>query len=252
VSDSDRRTFLRQIGAASGTVVLLPTIVSCGAATSDGEGTTPTTGGSEPEAGEGAAGEPAMRPPSDIREPSDASPAPPLVRPDDWDPIAFNHMRGNAGAIPVSYLDDVNGPDGENDHLGKHLPYVPEGLAEGAVPDGMIALMWGNPALGHTRHPNAPPSEANRFEGHWYQWIRIRRAVADEAEEAVSLYTGWPESASDDSGRYAVLDGGDIMADGGRNTIYLATLPPDTNPGDVLRIYGYCLTHGEYVDFLEI
>jgi len=251
VSDSNRRAFLRQLAAASGGAVLLPTMASCGRAASEGgTGGTTVAGGESPDAGAETPGpDRSLWTPTEIHPPADVAPPPPRVRPEGWDPIAWNRERGNAGAIPESYLYDVNGPDGASAHLGKHLPYVPQELE---VPVAMVPLMWGNPALGHARHPNAPPSEGNRFVGHWYQWIRLRPAVADEAEETVSVYTGWPEAAASDSGRYGVLDGGNIMADSGRNTIYLAALPPDASPGDVVRVHGYCLTHGEYVDFVEV
>jgi hypothetical protein len=181
---------------------------------------------------------------------SDANPVP-LCRPDDWDPIAFNRDRGNAGAIPESYRDAINGPDGVTAHLGKHLPYFPD-LGEVPVPAGFAAIMWGDPSQGYLRHPNAEPNESNNHEGHWYNWIRIRKAVDGEAEELQSTYTGWPLAGEGDSGAYAVFGGGDITEDSGKNTIYLAALPADLEPGDTIRIHAHCLTHGEYVDFLTV
>jgi hypothetical protein len=33
---------------------------------------------------------------------------------------------------------------------------------------------------------------------------------------------------------------------------FVAALPDDVAPGDTIRIYAHCLTHGEYVDFMTI
>ena len=51
---------------------------------------------------------------------------------------------------------------------------------------------------------------------------------------------------------YLVADGGDVTADGGKNTVYVVQLPPDVGPGDVVRVVGHCTLHGEYVDFLTV
>lgn len=168
-----------------------------------------------------------------------------------WDPIAFNRKRGNAGAIPESYLDDINGPDGEKKHLGKHLPYLPE-IDSPAATKGFIPLMWGDPSLGYVRHPNAVPGPDNNNEGHWYTWIKIRKATPMWAQTAESTYADWPEAKDPSTGSYAVYGGGDIREDSGKNTIYLAKLPPDVKPGDRVRIWAHCLRHGEYIDFLTI
>ncbi len=177
----------------------------------------------------------------------------PFELPADWNPIAFNRTRGNAGAIPESYLADINGLDGESQHLGKHLPYQPD-IDSSLIPKGFIALMWGDPAKGHARHPNAVRGADNNHEGHWYNWIRIRKAVAESASvtEIESDYSDWPVIGANDKGAYAVYGGGDITADAGKNTIYLAMLPPDVTFGDTIRIWAHCLTHGEYVDFLTL
>lgn len=175
----------------------------------------------------------------------------PEARPADWDPIAFNRDRGNAGAIPVSYQDEINGADGAATHLGKHLPYVPSAF-EGEVPQGMLPLMWGDPERGYARHPNAVPGPANDGEGHWYDWIRVRKATEGEAEEVETTFTGWPEQGAEGTGRYAVLGGGEITGDDGKNTVYLVRLPSDVRSGDVVRVHAHCLTHGEYVDFLTL
>lgn len=217
---TDRRAFLRQLAAASGAVVLMPTVAACGAASQVDDALVSAT---------------------DV----------PLVPPTGWDPIAFNRLRGNAGAIPDSYLDDINGPEGARSHLGKHLPYVPA-LDAAAVPSGMIAIMWGDPDKGHARHPNAVRSEGNNFEGHWYNWIRVRKATPGDAEELQSTYTDWPGDGADATGAYAVFGGGALTDDAGKNTMYLAALPSDVRPGDRIRIHAHCLTHGEYVDFLTL
>ncbi|MDQ7007528.1 MAG: hypothetical protein Q9Q40_09860 [Acidobacteriota bacterium] len=225
----DRRIFLKRLATLAGGVVLVPVVTSCSSGPSGGEEQAPaapaTTGPALPEV--------------------------PLVRPTEWDPIAYNRERGNAGAIPPSYLPKINGPDGVTGHLGKHLPYVPE-VDASLVPAGYVALMWGDPAKGYVRHPQAVRSEANNMEGHWYNWIRIRKAVDGEAEELQSRYSDWPGTAEGDNGAYAVFGDGEITADSGKNTIYLAALPGDVQPGDTVRIHAHCLTHGEYVDFLTL
>jgi hypothetical protein len=178
-------------------------------------------------------------------------PAPPLTMPDGWDALAYNRQRGNAGAIPASYLDDINGPDGDEMHLGKHLPYIPVIEAD-ALPEGFLALMWGDAERGFARHPNAVRNESNSFEGHWYNWIRVRKVGADSSMELESSYSEWPGISPDDNGAYAVYGGGDIAEDAGKNTIYLAALPPGVGSGDTIRIWAHCLTHGEYVDFITL
>lgn len=226
-----RRVFLEQIATATGAVVLAPYAVGCSSEPA------PTTASPEPSSGgdEVAAVDP-------LRVP--------VERPDDWDAIAFNRERGNAGAIPDSYLPDINGPEGDMSHLGKHLPFVPA-LSPASVPAGMLAIMWGDPSKGHTPHPNAPPSEDNP-EGHWYDWIRIRKATADEAAEVESKFSGWPDAEATDNGAYAAFEGEDPTENSGKNTVYLVELPPDVNAGDLVRVHAHCLTHGEYVDFLTL
>ena len=65
-------------------------------------------------------------------------------------------------------------------------------------------------------------------------------------------YASWPAGGEGDAGGYAVLGGGDITADGGRDTVYLARLPADVKPGDTVRVHAHCLYHGEYVDFVQL
>lgn len=215
-----RRDFLTRLSAAAGAVVLVPS-VSC---VSSAQNSAPT---------------------------SPAGASLPFTQPPAWDALTYNRVRGNAGAIPDSYLPSINGPDGDAQHLGKHLPYVPS-VDAATVPEGFVAIMWGDPEKGHAKHPNAVRSEANNHEGHWYNWIRIRKATEEDAEELQSTYTDWPGDGADASGAYAVFGGGAITDDGGKNTIYLAALPADVEPGDTVRIYAHCLTHGEYVDFLTV
>ncbi|GAB4207626.1 MAG: hypothetical protein OHK0013_25430 [Sandaracinaceae bacterium] len=228
-----RRDLLELLAASAGVTVLAPVAVGCG-----GGASTPGTSG-EVNTGQGTGGEMAADPL-----------AIPTARPEGWDALAFNRARGNAGAIPATYLPQINGADGDLAHLGKHLPYVPA-LAPGAVPAGFLALMWGDPSLGRTRHPNAPPT-ADNPEGHWYNWIRVRKATEADAAELESRYGGWPTTVEGDNGRYIAAEGTDVTADLGKNTVYLAQLPPDVGPGDLVRIHAHCLTHGEYVDFVTV
>jgi len=232
MSNQTRRQFIKRVALATGGVVLVPVAASCGGGakkvSDPGTGPAPSDGPSSAEL-----------------------PEVPTTKPADWDPIAFNRTRGNAGAIPETYWPSINGADGVAGHLGKHLPYVPEAGAT-VVPEGFIALMWGDPGKGYKRHPNAVKSAANQNQGHWYNWIKIRKAVDGEAVEVAAVYSDWPAVADGDNGSYAVSGGGDITGDGGKNTIYLSALPADVGPGDTVRIWAHCLTHGEWVDFLVL
>jgi hypothetical protein len=191
---------------------------------------------------------------------SSTSPAPDRASADDrftlplvasgFDALAFNRARGNAFAIPESYRPAINAPDGDQQALGKHLPYVPD-LADGVVPPGMLALMWGDPAKGHAAHPNAAATPEVP-SGHWYNWIRVRKATAGPAEEREAKFSAWPVPAAGDEGQYAAATGAEVAADKGKNTVYLVPLPADVKPGDVVRIHAHCLTHGEYVDFVTV
>ena len=241
----DRREFVKKLAIGTGCLVLLPTVTACsGSREATKEEPTPTeptepTPLAEPE-------------PPKPEEPEEEIAAVPTVKPDDWDPIAYNKERGLAGAIPETYHDEITGEKGDTDHLGKHLPYIPKDVKAKMVPAGFIALMWGDPEKGYAKHPNAEPNESNNNEGHWYNWIRLRKAVEGEAEELQSAYDGWPKVGDDATGKYAAQGGGDITADGGKNTIYLAALPSNVKPGDTVRIHAHCLTHGEYVDFITV
>jgi len=229
-----RRELLELLAATTGATILAPIAVGCGPSASSTSTSAQASGG-------GTGGESAER----------ADPmAVPDTRPDGWDPIAFNRARGNAGAIPESYRDEINGADGELMHLGKHLPYIPA-LPAGAVPAGMLAIMWGDPSLGRTRHPNAAPT-AEVPTGHWYDWIRVRKATMDGAVETTSTFGGWPTVIDTDNGAYAAQEGTDVTVDLGKNTVYLVQLPSGLVSGDVIRVHANCLTHGEYVDFLTV
>jgi len=242
-----RRQLIRDLGG----VLALATMASCERQRDGGSRRDVRAGETEKK---GASGD---EPPTDAKPPRASADkprvpaAPPLTRPEAWDPIAYNRERGNAGAIPESYREAVNGPDGVKKHLGKHLPYQPE-LTTEVVPEGYMALMWGDPKKGYTRHPNADRGPANDNEGHWYNWIRIRKAVEEDATEAETGFSGWPKTAEGDTGKYAGFAGKEITSDQGKNTIYLARLPNGVEPGDTVRIWAHCLTHGEYVDFLTL
>lgn len=174
----------------------------------------------------------------------------PAIPPADWDPIAFNRARGHAGAIPESYWPAIDGPDGDTAHLGKHLPWIPA-LPHVTLPDGYVGLMWGDPGKGHVPHPNAAPSP-ELPQGHFYDWVRLRRATEDEATEVTSTFSSWPTTEPGDTGTYTGHDGGPPDADGGRNTVQVCRLPDDVRPGDLVRVHAHCRTHGEYVDFVRV
>ncbi len=231
-----RRDFFHRVAGATGTLVLAPYLVGC----------EPT---STPDRAPTAM--PILEPVAPTETPAAEPPSVPLERPAGWDALAFNKRRGNAGAIPASYLDDINGPDGDARHLGKHLPFLPALDPGVVVPAGMLAIMWGDPSKGYARHPNAASTEENP-EGHWYNWIRLRKATAGDTREVESHYRSWPAVEPGDDGAYTALEGDDPARDGGENTVYLAQLPPDVVPGDLVRVHAHCLTHGEYVDFVQL
>ncbi len=232
LSRINRRGFLGSLAIGMGGTALAPLLAACGKSAPKATPAGPTT--------------------EDVpaKPPTAAKLEVPLTRPDDWDAIAFNKARGNAGMIPDTYLGSINGADGPAKHLGKHLPYIPD-FTEG-VPAGSLALMWGDSGEGYAAHPNAPRNDSNNNEGHWYNWVRVRKAVAGEAEEAESKFSNWPAVEDGDSGAYATYGGGDITADGGKKTIYIVKLPADVALGDTVRIWAHCLTHGEYVDFITL
>lgn len=247
-----RRNFMIRLAQASGGLVLAPVVTACSSKAKRPCAPTgtvvPATAPSEATSG----GDSAAPSTEANLLPAVALATPPLTPPSDWDPIAYNRERGNIGAIPESYHESINGPDGVKSHLGKHLPYRPKLSPELTPPSGYIALMWGDPSKGYVRHPNAPRNESNQNQGHWYNWIRIRKATSSYAQELQSGYSNWPATVPGDTGSYKAFGGGDIKADSGKNTIYLAALPEDVKPGDTIRIWAHCLTHGEYVDFLRV
>ena len=117
----------------------------------------------------------------------------PIARPSDWDVVKFNIARGDAGAIPAGYMAKIKAPDGLPQHLGKHLPYLPSGLPADRAKDGYLAVMWGDPKLGYTMHPNAPKSAENP-EGHWYNWIRVA-LEGNEGSEVETKIDDWPKDS---------------------------------------------------------
>ncbi|MBW2732046.1 MAG: hypothetical protein JRH20_06600 [Deltaproteobacteria bacterium] len=229
--DQNRRDFLGQLATVAGGVVLLPYVTACG--------TTGTTGTTTP----------AKVTPTAIAPGS--SMLIPQTPPADWNAITFNQRRGNDGAIPESYWAAINGPEGAKKHLGKHLPYGPSFDAK-LIPVGYVAIMWGDATKGYARHPTAAKNAAQSYKGHWYNWIKIRKAIAGDTEEVTNEYPDWPGPLPYDAKNYAVFGGGDITADGGRNTVYLVKLPTGVQKGDRVRIYAHCLYHGEYIDFLTL
>ncbi|MCP4600396.1 MAG: hypothetical protein GY847_07670 [Proteobacteria bacterium] len=233
---SDRRVFLKQLAAFTGGAVIAPVVVSCAGASASKQttGNVPITK-SDPVTQSETSGL------FDL----------PLARPQGWDPVSFNRDRGSAGSIPETYLNSIKGPDGIKKHLGKHLPYIPK-IDSSLVPKGYIPIMWGDPSMGYTSHPNSPKGDEAYPIGHWYNWVRIRKATEKQAEEADSIFSNWPAPEDEDSGRFEVFGDADITENSGKNTIYLAALPSDVNKGDIVRIHGHCLYHGEYIDFIEL
>lgn len=222
MNSSNRRDFLKTTAAGAGLVLLSPVAISCGGASQ--EDTQPIAG---------------------------AIPPLPTSLPADWDPIVFNRERGNAGAIPELYHAAINGPDGATKHIGKHLPYLAP-VEPTLVGAGYLPIMWGDPAKGYAQHPNDAQNDETGFAGHWFTWVRVRKATSGEAEERETRFDNWPIPGAGSTGTFSVLGGGGITANSGKNTIYKVSLPGDVGPGDTVRVCGYCLNHGEYVDFLTL
>jgi hypothetical protein len=149
------------------------------------------------------------------------------------------------------YRAAINGPDGATKHIGKHLPYLAPG-DPALVPTGYVAIMWGDASKGNAQHPNSARNDETGFLGHWFSWVRIRKATDGAAEEKETAFDNWPVPEKVNSGKFSVLGGGEITDNSGKNTIYLARLPGDVAPGDTIRVCGYCLNHGEYVDFITL
>lgn len=221
-----RRELLQQLSVLLGAAVLAPSSIGCS--------TTPA-----PAVNTGASAATAT-----------ASLDLPTARPADWDAIGFNRARGNAGAVPESYRAQINGPDAERQHIGKHLPWTPP-LGAGVVPAGMLGVMFGDPSLGRTRHPNDAVSETNP-QGHWFDWVKVRKATTADAPEVESRFSAWPTPAAGDNGRFVPQEGTDLTADRGKNTVYLVALPEGVAPGDLVRVRGHCISHGEFVEFLTV
>ena len=240
--NTTRRDFVGLLASATGALVLLPVACTTTSPQPSSAPSTSSTSSTPPPA------EPAPAPAATAATATDPLAVP--RTPQGFDALAFNRARGNAGAIPESYRAAINAADGDKNALGKHLPYVPK-LAAGVVPAGMLALMWGDTSKGYAAHPNAAPTPEVP-SGHWYSWIRVRKATDGEAVEHETKFSAWPAPAAGDDGKYAVANGADITADKGKNTVYLVPLPSDVKPGDVVRIHAHCLTHGEYVDFVTV
>ena len=220
-----RRAFLERLALSTGAIALMPVITACGGPETKKDSMVPTKNAV-----------------------TAAVEAPPNVQPAGWDAIAYNKTRGNAGAIPQGYRASINGEGGDKKHLGKHLPYLPktDGLT---IPEGYVALMWGDAEKGFARHPNSAQDPEKKKGGHWYDWIRVRSAVEGDAQEVENTYPKWPGA---DAGQFVAFGGGDITAEGGKNTVYLAKLPDGVKAGDPIRVWAHCLKHGEYVDFLTV
>ncbi|MBI2378402.1 MAG: hypothetical protein HYV07_30670 [Deltaproteobacteria bacterium] len=176
--------------------------------------------------------------------------APPTARPEVWDAIAYNTARGAAGFIPPAYMKDIQADGGDKKHLGKHLPFVPKAFPEDRKVAGYLPLMWGDPDKGNAKHPNAAKTP-EKPDGHWYNWIRL--AINGEpASEVETRFDDWPKCSDAVNGKLAGCVDPDPAAEEGKNTVYLAELPKDAKPGDTVRVWAHCITHGEYVDFLTI
>lgn len=240
-TSTTRRTFLETAARTSLIAPWAGPLVVAGCTSENA----PATGTSEPK--------PASKPSSKPASASITGGTPagvPLGKPPEWDPVAFNTERGRQGAIPESYMDDITGPDGVKKHLGKHLPYQPQDVPADRLTAGYLAIMWGDPAKGYAMHPNAARSTENP-EGHWYNWIRVAKA-GDDTSEVETRFDDWPKPTSAVKGRIVGFKSPDPAEDSGKNTVYLTLLPDGAKPGDTLRIWAHCLTHGEYVDFLTL
>ena len=211
-----RRQFLKQSAIIGGAALLLPQFVSC---SNRSENATA------------------------------AHSAAPLVMPSEWDEIAFNTKRALAGAAPTSYHGAIQSADGGKKHVGKHLPFIAQGVA---APAGYVAIMVGDSAKGYARHPNAAAEQEIGEIGHWYDWIKIRPAIEGDAEEVTSSYAAWPKTAATDNGKIIPVQGKSFEDNGGRETVYLAQLPKGVMKGDMLRVIGHCNKHGDYVGFYQL
>ncbi|MBN2799580.1 MAG: hypothetical protein JXX28_10570 [Deltaproteobacteria bacterium] len=211
----------------------------------------------QPEASHPAGEEAAQAPlaqdvaPAEVPVAAPAEVALPLVKPADWDAMSYNKAHGAAGAIPSGYMEKINAEGGDTGHLGKHLPYVAK--VEGyQVPEGKLALMFGDDSAGNAQHPNAPEGTESYENGHFFDLITVRPSVEGAPDATVTTFNGWPAVGEGATGQYAVLGGGDIAEKGGRNTVYLVDLPDGAKSGDVVRVTGHCRYHGEYVDFITV
>ncbi|MBI4815362.1 MAG: hypothetical protein HY791_03850 [Deltaproteobacteria bacterium] len=176
--------------------------------------------------------------------------SPPASRPADWNPVTYNTTRGAAGFIPPAYMKDIQAEGGDKKHLGKHLPYVPASFPADRKVEGYLPIMWGDPDKGNAKHPNASKTP-EKPDGHWYNWIRL--SLDGQSDSLVETrFDDWPKCSDTVNGRLAGCVDPDPAAEEGKNTVYLAVLPKGAKPGDTLRVWAHCITHGEYVDFVTI
>lgn len=211
-----RRTFVKQAALFTGAMVLMPSITSCGRSSAV------------------MANDPLFIP---------------VVKPAHWDAVAFNKERALVGGAPASYHGAIGGTDGDKKHVGKHLPYLPKGVS---VPDGYVAVMFGDADKGFARHPNSEAAEEIGDDGHWYDWIEVRKAVEGDADVVKSVYSSWPAPAASDNGKVLGFNGKAVTDNGGRETVYLAALPKGVAKGDMISVRGHCKKHGDWVDFFTL
>lgn len=237
---SNRRVFLQQTAVAG---LALPTVGSVLAGCASNKAAPAAKAASAPAAAAAAA-------PVKAAVTGGTPAGVPITRPSDWEVVAFNSARGAAGAIPAGYMDKIKAADGLPKHLGKHLPYLPSNVPADRVPANYLSIMWGDPKLGYTMHPNAPKSEANP-EGHWYNWIRVA-IEGNEGSQIETKFDDWPKCSDAVKGHIVGLEDADATVNGGKNSVYLAQLPEGAKSGDTLRVWAHCLTHGEYLDFVTL
>jgi hypothetical protein len=178
---------------------------------------------------------------------------PPNVKPENWNPIAYNKTQGiEQGLIPASYHEAILSEDGDTKHLGKHLPYIPTEIEPDRIPEGYLPLMFGDAEKGYAQHPNQVVGTEGYENGHWFNMIKIRKATMDEAEEVITRFDNWPETGETVNGTFIPYEGDDLTLNNGKNTVYLVKLPNDVKSGDTIRVTGYCLYHGMYTDFVTL
>jgi hypothetical protein len=242
IRTTDRREFLKDAAMVSSSAVLLG-VAACKTAATPA----PETAAKQAAASETEGAKEAMV--AKATEFFAGPDAPPTAKSANWDAVQYNIARGKLGYIPSAYMAQILATDGIKNQLGKHLPYVPA-LSPSIQKEGYLPVMWGDPQLGYAQHPNGPKA-ADNPEGHWYNWIRITKE-GDAGSLVETRFDNWPTVSSEVNGLYKPLSGKDVTLDGGRNTVYLAELPPGLQDGDTVMVWAHCLTHGEYVDFVTL